>query len=411
MDKRGIDRDRIKPEFMTALVEPIEAVYTAIRHDLCVKLAAAFNDKTLKSRGNAWRSTMLARLGSFTRSTIALIASYSGDVSRETKNAIRSAVRAGIDACEPELLQMHPGGYVPDPEPTMQRVTEMYVAQALESCNMVNTVMLNSTLRQYREIVNDTAEVERRLAYDQEELNAETGAVILGAKSRQEAVHDAVVNMARNGITGFIDKAGREWSPDAYVNMDIRTTAAAAAREAAFERNEEYGNNLISVSAHAGARPLCYPYQGKVYSTDGTSGTVKDGHGNSIEYSPLSITSYGEPGGLFGINCGHFNYPFIPDISIVRADVQPEAENREQYLRNQQQREQERAIRKMKTEADALEAAGFADDAKALRKRIREKNAELKDWCEENGQDYKPDRLRVTRTETENKNISLSNLH
>lgn len=397
MPNPGIDKGRITPEFMNALAEPLEAVFEMIKHDICVKLAEAFNIGRINTESNAWRSYKLAQMGEFRRSTVALIASYAQDIHKSVKDAIEAAVRAGIDACEPELLKGSQRAYVTSKDVTTRRVSEMYEAQALDSCNMVNTVMLNSTLENYRKITDELDSVMRGLAYDQQELNAQTGAVVIGAKTLQEAVKDAVTNMTDHGITGFVDKAGRQWSPEAYVHMDIRTTTCNAAREASFERNNDYGNNLISVTSHAGARPLCYPYQGKVYSTDGTSGTTTDLSGAKISYTPLSLTSYGQPAGLFGINCGHFNYPFVPGYSVVRGTPEPKALNDARYAKNQQQRAYERQIRGYKTRADALAAAGLTDEAKEMRSKARNATSNLKQWCEDNEQDYYADRVRVTK--------------
>lgn len=399
MPNPGIDRDRIKPEYLMNLSDPLGAVYQAIEHDLMVMTAKAFKLDRLNSDSARWRTVMLGRLGALNRSGIQLLAHYSGQVSKAAKNAIRTAVADSIAVVEPELSEnIRAGLWMPQPDATIERVANAYYAQAIQSCNMVNTVMLNSTLQTYRDIVdnpNVLKDIERRLAYDQEELNAEAGAVIIGAKSRNQALFNAIDNMAKNGLVGFYDRSGRAWSPEAYINMDIRTTTANAAREAVFERNREYGNNLISVSAHAGARPLCYPYQGGVYSTDGYSGDVEDLNGHVYHVIPLASTSYGEPAGLFGINCGHFSYPFIAGKSLVRADVQPQKANDAQYERNQAQRQMEREIRKLKTRADCAEAGGNPEGAKALRQKVSTATAELKEWCADNGQDYKPDRLRV----------------
>jgi len=59
----------------------------------------------------------------------------------------------------------------------------------------------------------------------------------------------------------------------------------------------------------------------------------------------------------------------------------------------------ERKVRAEKTKADALEAAGDKQGAKAARRSAREKNAELKAWCAEKGRAYYPERTRVVRAE------------
>ena len=404
MTNPGIDRDRISPQFLTELADPLARLYEALQHDLIVNLARQFNVMRIKGdipTSFAWRSYMLAQLGGLTRESLQIIAGYTGDLSEATKLAVRTAVEKSIAVVDKSFAQeVARDDYTPNVADTAARVTEYYLNQALDRQNMVNTVMLNSTRGQYEKTVGRVGEeLDRRLARAQGSLNAAAGGVILGSDDFQSAVRRCVSEMTEEGLTGFYDRAGREWSAQAYVTMDVRTTAANAAREAAMERNREYGNELIAVSSHPGARPLCEPYQGGVYSTDGSTGETQDLHGATISYYPLELTSYGEAAGLFGINCGHYPSPFIAGMSVVRKlDISHE-ENERLYKESQQQRYMERRIQAQKTKADALAAAGDAAGAKAARMRAREMNKELKGWCAEKGRAYYPERVRVTRGE------------
>ena len=405
MTNPGIDRDRISPQFLTELADPLARLYEALQHDLIVNLARQFNVMRIKRdipTSFAWRSYMLAQLGGLTRESLQIIAGYTGDLSEATKLAVRTAVEKSIAVVDKSFAQeVARDDYTPNVADTAARVTEYYLNQALDRQNMVNTVMLNSTRGQYEKTVGRVGEeLDRRLGRAQESLNAAAGGVILGSDDFQSAVRRCVSEMTEEGLTGFYDRAGREWSAQAYVTMDVRTTAANAAREAAMERNREYGNELIAVSSHPGARPLCEPYQGGVYSTDGSTGETTDLHGATISYYPLELTSYGEAAGLFGINCGHYPSPFIAGMSVVRKlDISHE-ENERLYKESQQQRYMERKVRAQKTKADALAAAGDAAGAKAARMRAREMNKELKGWCAEKGRAYYPERVRVTRGES-----------
>lgn len=399
MAKAGIDRDRIDPQFLIDLAEPLEDVYERIEHDLLINIARQFKGGTALSEGAQYPVRMLARMGALTRENYRIIASYSGMSGQMVEQALRQAIEQSLDAVDPELARsVTRPDYIPTREEAVTRTMEIYERQAINTLNMVNTVMLNSSLDAYRQLVNDTAAYEEQLAQAQVILNEEAGAVTLGTKSPQEAMRASVKRMAQNGLYGFTDRAGHRWSAQAYVTMDIRTTAANAARQASMDRNEDYGNNLIEVSSHIGARPLCAPYQGKVFSTDGTSGTAHDATGRPIPYSPLSQTSYGQPAGLFGINCGHFPYPFVDGVSMMAFKPYPKALNDEVYKQSQEQRYQERQIRYKKTEADALEAAGDKEGAEELRRQARVMTADLRDWCDDNGRTFRADRVTVYPT-------------
>ena len=165
-----------------------------------------------------------------------------------------------------------------------------------------------------------------------------------------------------------------------------------------------------------------------MYSTDGSYGTTTELNGSGVDYYPLEDTSYGEPAGLFGINCGRrrglqiFDLkatvfalrkldrpdssgrstspsPFLPGLSPLRRRDISQEENDRLYKESQQQRYMERKVRAEKTKADALEAAGDKQGAKEARKKASAWNKELKAWCSEKGRAYYPERTRVVRAE------------
>ena len=404
--KPGIDRTRIDPQYLLELIEPVAQVYRAMEHDLIVKLARRFDPKKLKrgvvqdlreqgQGGGVYESFMLSQVGALRDDCIQTIAEYAGDISQASTATIEQSVTDAIGVIEPEFT-----GTTPVPvSDTVRRVTGLYESQAINRQNLVNTVMLNSTLAHYRESIRDVTKLMRQLQTTQEALNTDTGRLIQGETTLRQAIASTLGKVAESGLAGFVDRAGREWDAEAYVRMDMKTTTANTAREAVFERNADYGNNLIMVSSHPGARPGCEPWQGRIYSTDGSSGTVEDLHGKTYEYIPLGDTSYGEPAGLFGINCGHYPSPFFAGQSVMRWPQYDHEETVRLYRESQEQRYMERKIRKEKTKADALEAAGDLQGAKAARKRAREKNAELKAWCDEKGRAYYPERTRVVKPE------------
>jgi hypothetical protein len=178
----------------------------------------------------------------------------------------------------------------------MQAFASFY-RQSSDKLNLVNTVMLESTQAAYTATVSD---VVNRINRTQGILNTAAGEVVTGVESWNQAVRNAVKKTIDNGLTGFIDHAGHRWSPEAYVAMDVRTTMFNTARAAVWEREEQYGADLYQVSSHAGARPLCCPWQGKVIARAGPHGSTVDLDGNVIEVYAQSETSYGQPAGLFG---------------------------------------------------------------------------------------------------------------
>jgi hypothetical protein len=285
--------------------------------------------------------------------------------------------------------------------------------QAVEQTNLVNTVMLNSTRERYVWAVNNTVqeeqklieklysardwdELERQTAKVQKALNKATSMVEVGAEARVQALSRTVKELAQEGITGYIDKAGHHWSPEAYINMDIRTTVHNAAIQAQRTRAGEYGVETFQISSHAGARPLCAPYQGKFYSWDGSSGVLHDLYGKEYYYESIGNTSYGEPAGIFGINCGHNPQTFVDGYNIPRYEETKDAEaNAAEYRESQKQRYYEREVRQAKLEAIAQDAAGNQEAFKQAAVKVRGKNAQYKEFCKQTGRTPRPDRLQV----------------
>ena len=177
--------------------------------------------------------------------------------------------------------------------------------------------------------------------------------------------------------------------------MDIRTTMANTAREAVFDRMDDYGDDLYQVSHHDGARPLCYPWQGKVISREDRSREVTDGDGNKVHVYAQSETSYGEPAGLFGINCGHYPIPFIPDFSRIRPPEQDKEQNDKEYAESQQQRKLERDYRNAKRDLNVAKAREDEEEIQKQKARVREARTKLNEFCDETGRSRRTNRERT----------------
>lgn len=75
--------------------------------------------------------------------------------------------------------------------------------------------------------------------------------------------------------------------------------------------------------------------------------------------------------------------------------VYDDEEDKELYGKVCRQRELERKVRKSKTEADMLEAAGDIEGARAVRQKMSEQNKALRAYCESNGLKMRSDRVRT----------------
>ena len=384
----------MRPAFIDSLSWAMAEVYEACTDKILINLARHFpyvKDADEVMGSFQYQARMLAQMGQVNRETVEIIMQTLGGADEELRKALDATIMDALKYEEPKLRKaaeqglLYGGSMVP-PELTSNQMQAFwtYYRQSADKLNLVNTVMLESTQAAYTATVSD---VVAKISNTQNYLNAATGEVVTGVSTWNTAMHDSVRKMVDNGLTGFIDHAGRRWSPEAYAAMDIRTTMFNTAREAVFERNEQYGNDLYQVSSHNGARPLCYPWQGKVISSSGRTGLTTDLDGNEIViHSEDEIESFRYGGGLFGVNCKHYPMVFIPGVSTIKGHPQDEEENEKAYKLSQQQRGLERKLREEKRELAVMKAQGASPDQIAAQKRrVSMASADIDDFCDANG--------------------------
>lgn len=182
----------------------------------------------------------------------------------------------------------------------------------------------------------------------------------LGAAGRREATQNALTHFARHGISGFIDRAGRQWRMDTYAEMAVRTGTTHSLIYGWMNTMRVNGEDLIMVSDHYHECPLCSPWENQVLSITGTTtGTVT--LPSMVDDRTVTVRVAGsvdeaKAAGLWHPNCGHSARLYIPG-----ATRRPEAEtNPVVYEASQQQRFHEREIRRYKREL----AAAFTQRAK-----------------------------------------------
>lgn len=387
----------MKPDDFSA---PIVQVYADCVDLLLQNTARHFQFAVLDREGVfEWETLKLAELGQLRRENLRIIAQTIGDVSGMTELALEKAMSQALSKNLPELLQGVDAGILSAPalglSDSMQGILRYYSDQAARQYNLVNTVMLTSSENAMRRVISTVARTQEFLRdVAQGALNTATGEVITGVSGRQAAVRAAIKQMAQEGIVGYVDKAGHLWSPEAYVNMDVRTTAGNVAREAVLQQNREYGVDLVIVPINATARPKCAPFQGKVISMSNGSGYTTDRDGNSVEYIPVGQTSYGEADGLWGINCHHSPPdPFIPGVS--RQHEKPGDAVADNYTATQRQRYYEREVRNAKRVAACYDASGDKNAFQLAAKTVKERTSRLKAYCIQNHLPYYGDRVQV----------------
>ena len=394
----------MRPAFMDAMSWEMAEVYGAITDQILINLARHFPyyepGQRLPTSAFSYQASMLAQMGKVNSETVQIIRDNLKDADKVLQSVLENAIIDSIRKIEPQLYKaakkgiLKPPGFLPPiVAPNQMRAFTLYYTQAAEKLNLVNTVMLESTKNAYQATV---ADITTRIQYTQTALDIGAGETITGVSSWNEAMRHAIARMKDNGITGFIDHAGHEWSAEAYVSMDIRTTVFNTGRAAVWETNANFGNDLYQVSYHDGARPLCYDWQNKVISSTDNARMTTDLDGNEIRVYAQSETTYGEPAGLFGINCKHYPMPFIPGVSTINGQPQDEEANARTYAESQEQRRLERKLREEKRDLLMAKEQGAPDEEiKRLRDKARQTSSDIQDFCDSTGRARHRDREAV----------------
>lgn len=383
------------------LSAPLVRTLLDMEDDILREIAAQLAKDGKVSDTSKWRIRQLARSGRFDKRAAAIIDGYSGVQNGQALDMILEAAQTEIGYLDNAVQAANTAGlaeYFSDipAETSALNAAKAFQRQAASDLNLVNTVMKYKAGSAFVSAVNSVYRESKKSRQDVLDVMGKSSAkVVMGHMSLQEATRKTIRELARKGIPAFVDKAGREWSPEAYVMMDMRSTLANTARAAQDMRCDQYGIQLIEVSSHMGARPLCAPYQGRIFSRDGSKGVTMDGAGGKIYYTPLSETSYGQPAGLFGINCGHVQYPFVPGVNFLRYFPYPEEENAERYKQFQRQRAMERDIRATKRECMMLQETGDTEGLQKASQRLRAQKQKYSQYSKDCGLGTHYDRTQV----------------
>lgn len=383
------------------LSEPIEDAYLECIDRLIANIAKHLG--TGKAFRTAdWEVWKLAELGQLTAENARIINEATKRVPMEIRLALEESSAIALRDLESLIDKAIKEGAIEQaPVDSTVELVETMMSRAIEQANLTNTTLLESARGAYLRAVNDVMWEEFSIGalgqkYISDTMNQGAIAVVTGTETRTQALKKAISQLADRGLYGLVDRAGRHWSPEAYMGMVIRTTSHNTAIDSVRAKQQDYNSDIFQVSQHPGARPLCYPYQGKFYSWSGASGTYTDGNGAKHKYSGIQSTSYGKPAGLFGINCGHYPLPQIPKVTIPQdKPEQDKKENDKLYQESQQQRAYERDIRNAKRKREAFAEAGLDDAAKEQEAVIRARQERMREFVKQTGRTRRYDREQI----------------
>lgn len=157
------------------------------------------------------------------------------------------------------------------------------------------------------------------------------------------------------------------------------------------------GVKLVIISAHADCSARCAPFQGRVFSLDGTSGRAPDGRRYEPIEKAINVEQKSKDGtktwinGLFGFNCRHYAIEYKDDYRFP--EVKAETRAREDAI-TRKQRSREAEIRRWRIEA--IETKGRDPEAyKVAVRNVTRLQDKYLDFCLKNKRPTYRDRLMI----------------
>lgn len=269
--------------------------------------------------------------------------------------------------------------------------------------SMISALSLLSGVR-----VNGTpakaTKAERAAAWQTVERSGYTGARTMGVPVQRYSA-----DYIRHNVQPVLDRLGEQYpyDPDQLTEQGHRNSLRNKAEIAVRQQDHEdklnamraNGVRLVICSTHADCSDRCRPYQGRVYSLDGTRGRTDDGR----NYVPLEeatqnprdryVTKAGRvwQNGLLSFNCRHFLVEYKSGYRFPKPDVKAE---RKEYMITETQRRLERNVRKWRTRA--IEARGVnPEEYKYARKKAIEWNKRYIEYSQKNNRAFYPSRTKL----------------
>lgn len=295
------------------IIEDIRRTYAEAERSVIEKMAAYI--KGGKQVPN-WQERKLSQVNELSREVQKDVI---GDILQGEPDKVKNAVQEAYENGQDEFVNDMQGlGKDVSVKSGLSQVDE----QAVKALSQGITKRLNDT---HFRVLREAEDQYRRI------VGEASRTAVAGTDTRLEAAQKAMNKFANNGVVGFRDANGRNWSLSSYTEMATRSATGRAAINGHINRARDNDHDLMMVGDAPEECEMCRPWEGKVVSISG----------DSEKYPPLAEA---RSAGLFHPNCTHSLTPYIHNITETEdAEANPKAAER-----RRQQRYNERGIRKWK---------------------------------------------------------------
>lgn len=339
----------VDPDTLARIAKTVADIYSDATARILRQVARRF------ARGieyPGWAEAKLLEIASLRDDAARIVAQLGQDGPPAVRRAIEEAFTAGIDAGAREVRLA----------PTLRPAANTAAVEALAQETVLRVTSTHGGILRavddiFRQVIAEVA----------------APGVVTGVDTRRAAAQRALWRFADRGVSGFVDRAGRNWSLESYVEMAVRTSSGRAMIDGRAGAYVEAGRPFVIVSDSPSECKLCRPWEGRGLSLTG------EGVGSTVGGIPIVGTlDEARNAGFQHPNCRHDVRPIIPGLTepfTHTADPQGDEDR-------QRQRALERQVRGWKMR----EAAALDDDARAYaRRKVRERQAALREHVEARG--------------------------
>ena len=345
----------IRPDDAAVLAKEVRELFSEAETVLLQRIARALANGADKP---GWAELKLLNIQALQRQTAVILADLEKGTPGAVERAVALAYNRGIATAGAELTA---AGL------THAAFAEVQPTGAVAAIVSETMARLTPMSFQIRRAVTDVY---------QQVVTKVAAQTALGTVTRREASRMALERFAKQGITGLTDTAGRRWGLASYAEMAMRSSTANAMLQGHTDRISELGVDTVIVSDAVEECKICRPFEGKVLSLSGrTTGRLKDGK------TVVASLAEAKSKGLYHPNCRHSHSIYLP--GITKGPNKDTADPEGDKLR-QQQRAYERRIRELKRQ-DVIAAEFGGPQATQARAKLRAKQAEFRNWREDNG--------------------------
>lgn len=344
------------------LADGLVDLYREAEQSIVADLARRFRDGIDRP---TWAADKLGSINDLRNATQRLIRVLDSDTTGKVEQAVVLAFARGGQAALDELARL--GGLDPRQLAAIRTATP-----GAEAINRLIFSLVSKLRGTHLRILRWPLDVYRDV------IAAVLPQTLLGTTTRLAAAQHAYDRFVSAGVTGFVDKAGRNWQLSSYVEMAVRTGTAQAAVEGHLDRLGAAGVDLVAVSDAVQECERCRPWEGQVLARTGPPGrrTIEREHA-TVDGRMVAVQVRGSVDeailkGLLHPNCRHSLSAYLPGVTRVPTHTaDPDGDKA-----RQQQRAIEREIRAAKLQqlgALTHEARAAAD------RKVRDMQAKLRD--------------------------------